>query len=152
MKKQKNSHARTFNPSSSASQVRPKSAKPLQHAFESNIITPAQLKALLAGAKDVESILYLAISAFSGLRPAELERLSWDLIQLGEGIAIPPQIAKHPVGRRVPILPVLEAWLRPFHGSQGWVIAPSLTPRKVQRLAYGRHHVHVATRTRSTVK
>jgi integrase len=85
------------------------------------ILTPDQLKSLLSGTKDVELLVFIAISAFAGIRHAELERLPWHEIQPGTGIHIGPEMTSVN-GRVVLIHPTLDAWLGPFYGTEGQVI------------------------------
>lgn len=103
-------------------------------AHEPAIVTPNDLRMLLASTKDVESLLYLAISAFSGMRRGELERLSWDDIQPGQCIVMRPAMTLVRARRLVPILPVLDAWLRPFYGSKGLIFSCRV-PQKAHQLA-----------------
>lgn len=86
---------------------------------EIGIFTPAQLKALLANARP-EIIPYIAIGAFAGLRSAELARLDWSEVGKTE-IEIKPKKAKTRSRRLVPILPVLEEWIRPHRKEAGKV-------------------------------
>jgi len=58
------------------------------------------------------------------IHPWELEQLSWGSIYPGFGIEVPLQRDRpRPTGMR-PLLPGLDAWLRPFYGARGPVISP----------------------------
>jgi integrase len=100
------------------------------------ILTPDQLKTLLAAANDCECRLYLAISAFTGIRPAELARLSWQDITPATELFIPAQAAMcKRRARKIARVPALDAWLEPFYGSQGPVINIRSARRKLNAVA-----------------
>lgn len=85
--------------------------------------TPQHLRAALDGI-EVQWKPFLAISAFAGVRSAEICRLDWGAVDLKKGtITIAADIAKTRSRRIVPILPALKAWLTPIKGKQG-PIAP----------------------------
>ena len=96
------------------------------------IVTATELKALFAGANDVEMCLVLALVAFAGLRRGELEQLSWEDIQPGNSVA--PNATSISYRRLVQMFPVLDAWLRPFYGSRGRVVSGN-SHRRITRLA-----------------
>jgi integrase len=91
-------------------------------AIEPAILTPAELKTLLAGTQDVEVRLRIALSAFAGLRSDELERVDWSSVDPAATIRVEPELSLTRAWRVVPILPVLHAWLQPFYCSQGPVL------------------------------
>jgi integrase len=67
---------------------------------------------------------FLAISAFAGIRSAEVSRLGWNHVNLKTGfIEVEADKAKTRARRLVPICPALKAWLKPLHG-QSAAIAP----------------------------
>ncbi|MCE9542510.1 MAG: hypothetical protein K8R38_03195 [Verrucomicrobia bacterium] len=67
---------------------------------------------------------FLAISAFAGIRSAEISRLGWKHINLTTGyIEVEADKAKTRARRLVPICPALKAWLKPLHG-KSLAIAP----------------------------
>ena len=75
------------------------------------IFTPAEI-ALLIGKADSRLLPYLVIGAFAGLRGAEIQRLTWDRIDLADGfIEVTAESAKTDVRRMVPITPNLKSWL-----------------------------------------
>ncbi len=86
---------------------------------EIGVFTPAQMRALLAAAAP-DILPALAIGAFAGLRTAELSRLDWSEIKLGEGvIVVGAEKAKTAQRRLVPISDNLAAWLAPHVRSFG---------------------------------
>ena len=86
----------------------PKAEKPPQ------IFKPEQTRALL-GAADPKLIPYLAIGLFAGLRPAEINRLTWDKIDLERGfIEVTAKNAKTRKRRLVDTSQNLKTWLEPF--------------------------------------
>src|ERR1035437_3293596 len=103
------------------------------------ILTPPKLKKLLAGTKDVEVLLAIALSAFSGLRHDDLISLRWGEIIPARLILVQQfrlqERVVTPVGHWVPIPPALDAWLRPFYGSQGLVLAESVLETRLPALA-----------------
>jgi integrase len=67
---------------------------------------------------------FLAISAFAGIRSAEISRLGWNHVNLTTGyIEVAADKAKTRARRLVPICPALKAWLKPLHG-KSLAIAP----------------------------
>ena len=79
---------------------------------EIEIYTPAEMKELLSVAAD-EHIPFLAISAFAGVRHAELQRLDWaNVKRKAKIIEIKAGTAKTASRRVIPIVPNLEQWLK----------------------------------------
>jgi hypothetical protein len=79
---------------------------------EIEIFTPGELKELLAVAT-ADQVPFLAISAFAGVRHAELLRLDWaNLNRAGRFIEIRKGAAKTASRRVIPILPALAARLK----------------------------------------
>ena len=80
---------------------------------ETTTLTPAQATALMRTAeRHPEFIPYHAIALFAGVRPYELERLTWGEVDLVEGhITITAAQSKTNRRRIVPIEPNLKAWL-----------------------------------------
>ena len=86
---------------------------------EIEIYTPYEMKELMAMASP-EHIPFLAISAFAGVRHAELQRLDWaNVNQKAEIIEIKAGTAKTASRRVIPILPNLTAWLKPHWSESG---------------------------------
>ena len=83
-----------------------------QHAAI-EVFTPSEIARILADA-DTEIVPALAIAAFAGLRLAEVARLDWRDVKLGESVLIVTAgNAKTRARRVVPIAPNLAAWLAP---------------------------------------
>lgn len=84
------------------------------------VFTPDEMQKLLAAAKP-EVAVPLALTAFAGIRAAEVKRLDWERINLAEGhIEIIAKIAKTGIRRLAPIPDNLKAWLTKFfhHGGK----------------------------------
>ena len=78
---------------------------------EIEIFTPGELTELLAMSSP-EQIPFMAISAFAGVRHAEIQRLDWAQVnRKAKIIEIRAGAAKTASRRVIPILPNLEAWL-----------------------------------------
>lgn len=89
-----------------------------------SILTATQLSALLtACADDAEMQAYVAVSAFGGLRPAELGRLRWQDVKLARGfIEVGAKSAKTSRRRLVPVCDSLRQWLMPIAKTAGPVM------------------------------
>jgi integrase len=86
---------------------------------EIEIFTPGEMAELLAVASP-KHLPFLAISAFAGVRHAELERLDWaNLNRKAKIIEIKAGTAKTASRRVIPILPNLAAWLKPHWQEAG---------------------------------
>ncbi len=84
---------------------------------DTEIFKPAEMRALMKAAPS-EVVPYLAIAAFAGLRPAEIERLHWSAINLQRKIIeVRAGQAKTASRRIVPISDNLAAWLTPHVGT-----------------------------------
>jgi integrase len=83
------------------------------------IFTPEQMTTLLSHA-DERFVPYLAIGGFAGLRHAELMRLDWSDVKLGQAtIVVSAKAAKTSQRRIVPIQPNLRKWLMPLARQSG---------------------------------
>jgi site-specific recombinase XerD len=83
------------------------------------ILKPKEIAALLASA-DPKIVPALALAAFAGLRQAEIDRMTWDKIDLAGGhVKIDAVIAKTNSRRIVPISDNLRAWLTPYAKKAG---------------------------------
>jgi integrase len=83
------------------------------------VFTPAEMARLLKAAS-AEFLPCLAIGGFAGLRSAEIERLEWSDIQLGERFIVVGASKAKTAGRRiVPISDNLAEWLQPYAQQQG---------------------------------
>ncbi len=88
-----------------------RTGKPKVFAKEPGILTPAQFERLL-NAADESLRPALAIGGFAGLRPAEVRRLTWDAVNLGERhILVSAKASKTASRRLVLICDNLLAWL-----------------------------------------
>jgi integrase len=88
---------------------------------EIEIYTPDELNEVLTVASP-EHIPFLAISAFAGVRHAELQRLDWTHVnRKAQIIEIKAGTAKTASRRVIPILPNLAKWLKPHWKTAGAV-------------------------------
>ena len=102
------------------------------------IFTPEEMNKLL-GAVSQETIPFLAIGAFAGLRSAEIQRLDWSKVNLATGyITVDADIAKTNSRRMVPMLPNLRKWLEPLAKPSGPVANPSSVAQAIRRLGPGK--------------
>jgi integrase len=104
------------------------------------VFTPLEIVRLLEAARASfpDFLPCLAIGAFAGLRSAEIERLEWSDIHLGERfIVVGASKAKTASRRIVPISDNLAEWLRPFGGREGkvWLGDSTLFYRHMPTLA-----------------
>ena len=91
---------------------------------EVGILTPVELKGLLAVASD-DTIPYWVIGAFAGLRASEIERLEWADVNLRH-IRVRAKHAKTASRRLVDLQPNLLKWLRPYQGRTGKIVPENL--------------------------
>jgi integrase len=90
---------------------------------EIEIFTPKELAELLAVAS-ADQLPFMAISAFAGVRHAEIQRLDWANVNQAAGIIeIKAGAAKTASRRVIPILPNLAAWLKP-HWKEAGPVCP----------------------------
>ncbi len=102
--------------------------------FVRQLLTPADLKAMLAGTQDEEVQLGIALLAFTGIRSLELAELTWENVARGDALRL--KVWKTiGIPREIPILPVLEAWIRPFYRQEGRVFGSRLIYRIIRRIA-----------------
>jgi integrase len=86
---------------------------------EIEIFTPKELAELLAVAS-ADQLPFMAVSAFAGVRHAEIQRLDWANVNKAAGIIeIKAGAAKTASRRVIPILPNLAAWLKPHWKEAG---------------------------------
>jgi len=86
---------------------------PKKQAASIEVFTAGEIAAIL-GAADTEIVPALAIAAFAGLRLAEVARLDWREVKLGEpAIVVSAANAKNRARRIVPLSGNLAAWLAP---------------------------------------
>ncbi len=97
--------------------------KPEAEETEIEIFAPDELRELFRHARP-EMIPWLAVSAFAGIRNAELSRLDWRDVNLkSRYITVTAGKAKTGARRLVPITDTLFAWLQPHAQSSGPVVA-----------------------------
>jgi integrase len=96
----------------------PKPGKKRVERCNVQVFTPDEMQKLLAAAKP-EVVVPLALTAFAGIRAAEVKRLDWERINLTEGhIEVIAKVAKTGIRRLAPIPENLKAWLtKHFHHS-----------------------------------
>jgi integrase len=98
------------------------------------IFEPEELSVLLGLATE-ETIPFLTIGAFAGLRSAEIERLDWSKVNLKTGyITVDASIAKTNSRRLVPITPNLRLWLEKVGKASGPVVEEKNVARSVRAL------------------
>lgn len=103
------------------------------------IWTPEEMAALLANCPTA-AVPAMAISAFAGLRNAEVTRLDWKEVHLAEGfIEVPASKAKTASRRLAPCPPNLVAWLKPHAKPSGpvWAHHTNTTHRLFSEAAKG---------------
>lgn len=87
------------------------------------IFTPKQMATMLAAAATDKIRLWVAVGGYAGLRPAEIERLSWEHIHLAEGVIDLQAVATKSAARRqVAILPTLAPILEQCRQLAGPVV------------------------------
>ena len=86
------------------------------------IYSPQEMASLLAAASDL-TLLSIALRGFAGLRSAEIERLDWSQIHLGDEpyLIVNADQAKTRSRRLVPISDNLAKWLAPYQKETGRV-------------------------------
>lgn len=89
---------------------------------EAGILTPAELRGLLHHLPD-DTVPFVVLSAFAGLRPAEVQRLEWRDVNFATGIvSVRASKSKTKRRRTVPMTANLVAWLRPLAKEEGKVV------------------------------
>jgi integrase len=100
------------------------------------IVNVEQAARLLEHADKYQLLPYVAIGLFAGLRSAELQRLDWSAVKLGERcIIIGAEVAKRRSRRVVEINDTLAAWLTLCAKPAGKVVPIYNLPRSVRTLA-----------------
>lgn len=89
---------------------------------EPGILKPAELRRLLHELP-ADTVPYVVLSAFAGLRPMEVRRLNWQDINFQSGlVTVKSGTAKTKRRRTVPMTENLKAWLRPLAKESGPVV------------------------------
>lgn len=105
--------AKGENPVAGTERVKTRNCEPI------SIFTPAELRRLLAAAKDFFKPV-IALQAFAGLRSAEVMRLDWRDVKLSRGyIELGADKTKTAARRLVPISANLRDWLAPHAKKTG---------------------------------
>ena len=100
---------------------------------EISTFTPAEMRKILHAAPP-HIVPILAIGAFTGIRMAELNRISWSAVDLERGIIeLRAGQAKTAARRLIPITDNLRAWIEPLPRS-GKVVRTELLHREVTAL------------------
>ena len=88
---------------------------------DTTIYTVGELaRMLVVGDKD--SVAFIAIGAFAGIRSFEMKRLDWSNFRWDQGvIEIKGGKAKTGSRRNAPLLPILTEWLMPYREKEGLV-------------------------------
>jgi len=106
--------------------------KPAVDSQEPSLLSLADCRKLLAGARDYKDGLllpYVAVSLFAGLRPTEIARLTWERVDLNEGtITLDGSMAKTRQRRIVKLPENAIAWLLPLAPKH-----PDFVPAAFQR-------------------
>lgn len=90
---------------------------------EPGILTPQEFTRLLHELPD-DTVPYVVLSAFAGLRPMEVRRLNWQDINFQTGlITVKSGTSKTKRRRTVPIMNNLRTWLEPLAQESGPVVA-----------------------------
>jgi len=111
-----------------------KTAKVKAETCSPGILTPEEVQALL-NAADASLRPSLALSAFAGVRDAEIDRLNWDKVDLESGyLRIDSSIAKTASNRLIKMSENLKAWLAPYAQAEGRV-RPDKGVRQLQQEA-----------------
>jgi integrase len=89
---------------------------------EPGILTPDELRRLLNQLPD-DTVPYVVLSAFAGLRPMEVRRLNWQDINFQTGlITVKSGTSKTKRRRTVPMMGNLREWLEPLAQVSGPVV------------------------------
>jgi len=90
---------------------------------EPGILSPDEFRRLLLALPD-DTVPYVVLSAFAGLRPMEVRRLQWKDINFKTGlVTVTSGTSKTKRRRTVPMTDNLKAWLLPLAKDDGPVVA-----------------------------
>lgn len=111
---------------------------------ETGILTPAELRRLLQHLPG-DTVPFVVLSAFAGLRPAEVQRLEWRDVNFATGI-VSVRVGKSKTKRRrtVPMSANLVAWLRPLAKEEGKVVTLADLTIRQKRLKPAREKAKLA--------
>ena len=102
---------------------------------EIKVLTLKQTGGLLSASLkiDPEMLPYHALGLFAGIRPKELDRMTWEQIHMRDReIKLPPEVTKTRNGRTIAMEPVLFRWLN-YHIKAGGRNSGEIVPKKNQR-------------------
>lgn len=103
----------------------------VESAGSPGIFTPDQMAKLLSHAEK-EWVPYLAISAFAGVRSAEITRLQWSDVIFSEKVIVLDSKHTKTNRRRVAHMPDnLVEWLKSYTGEKKGSICPTKSPNKM---------------------
>jgi integrase len=98
-----------------------------QEQLPINVYLPSELF-LILNSIHPRVVPFFVVGGLAGLRSSEISRLKWEDVVWGRGIFIDKEQSKTGKGRLAPILPALEAWLRPYAKEKGPVLPGLHTP------------------------
>jgi integrase len=99
------------------------------------VLSIGEARGLLSACVELDRALlpYHALGLFAGIRPKELNRMTWEHIHMADReIKLPPEVAKTRSGRTITMEPVLVKWLK-FHVATGGSIVGEIVPQTNQR-------------------
>ena len=106
---------------------------PLFDKKDPDVIPPAIALRILRILNDPECILYLVICMFCGGRADELISVQGRNVAPSEFLGIDAKDAKKREDKRIKILPLLDQWLRPWYGREGfWFSIESIQAKIVK--------------------
>ena len=113
-----------------------RTSRPTAEDKEPGIFTVKHAAAVLGHAPEFGLLPYVAMGLFAGLRSAEVERLDWAAVKLGErAIIIGAEVAKKRSRRVVEISDALAAWIAPYVKASGPVVDRVNLCNRLNRLA-----------------
>ena len=99
------------------------------------VLSVGEARGLLSACVELDRALlpYHALGLFAGIRPKELNRMTWEHIHMADReIKLPPEVAKTRSGRTITMEPVLVKWLE-FHVATGGSNVGEIAPQTNQR-------------------
>ncbi len=110
-------------------------SRPEAEDKEAEIFTVKQTQDLLEHAEEFGLLPYVAIGFFAGLRSAELLRLDWSAVKLGEhSIVVGVEVSKKRSRRVVSINDTLMAWIGRYASAQGSVVDSAAFRERLEAL------------------
>ena len=106
-----------------------------------------QAQSLLSACRELDPGLlpYHVIGLFAGIRPKELNRMTWEQVHMVDmEIKLPPEVTKTRNGRTITMEPVLVQWLH-FHAENGGSNTGEVVPKTNQRRRLDRIREKAAT-------